>query len=68
MNIIETRNRLVQSRIEAGVSQCEIAKRMNCSQALVSRFELLDSVGWKSLTDYAAALGITLDIVIKEKS
>jgi len=64
MSIMEARDYLVRKRIEAGLSQSDVARMRQCSQVFISKFETGDSVGWNALEAYASALGVKLSIEI----
>lgn len=56
---------LIQAREKSGLSQSEIAKRMNTKQSVVARLESADgNPTIKTLSRYAEALGGHLEISI----
>lgn len=59
--------KLVRARLEAGLSQAEVAERMGTQPPAISRIESPDSKhspSLRTLQKYAAAVGCELDIRI----
>ena len=54
--------KLIQARIQAGMSQKEVAKRMSSSQPTVARLESGHRPSLKSLQLYAKAVDMKLEI------
>lgn len=65
MNIIETRDQLVELRKLLGITQQEMAQRMNVGQNAISMIENRPSVGWHALENYALCLDKKLVITIE---
>jgi transcriptional regulator with XRE-family HTH domain len=62
-------NKLINLRIEQGLSQLEIANRMQTSQSHVWRIEARKiHPRWKDIAKYADALGFTADVNFMVKS
>lgn len=56
-----------EKRIEKGLSQAEVAKRLNISQVAYGRYELgIREVGVELIFDIADALGIDADEFFRE--
>ncbi|MBF0137679.1 MAG: helix-turn-helix domain-containing protein [Magnetococcus sp. DMHC-1] len=53
---------LIQARVDAGLSQQEIAERMGTSQPTVARLESGHKPSLKSLERYAKAVGMKVQI------
>lgn len=65
---IDTLADLVVIRLEKNMSQKEIAKKMNISQARVAAIESVESTPTlKTLAKYADALGVRIDMRISDK-
>lgn len=61
----QLRRKLVALRQEAGLTQEQLAKRLNTSKSNISRLESVNSSispKLSTIEDYAAALGYTLEI------
>ncbi|CDF65972.1 helix-turn-helix transcriptional regulator [Campylobacter sp. faydin G-24] len=61
--LFEIKKRLVRARLDAGLSQTDIAKLMNVSQSVVARFEGSADADFKfsTLQNYVAACGLKFD-------
>ena len=57
---------LYTARDKAGLSQSQLAKKMGMLQPAVSRIENAANLSLKSLADYLAACGCTIEIKVKK--
>lgn len=51
---------LIKARVNAGITQAELAKRLGVSQPAVAKIESGKNVGIKTLKRYAKAMGYSL--------
>ncbi|MFZ3048734.1 MAG: helix-turn-helix transcriptional regulator [Desulfatirhabdiaceae bacterium] len=51
---------LIKARVNAGINQAELAKRLGVSQPAVAKIEFGNNVGIKTLKRYAKAMGYSL--------
>ena len=65
--IFEIKKQLIQARLKKGLTQEEVAKRMNTSKSNISRLESLNSKyvpNLMTLLKYANALGCKIDFKV----
>lgn len=56
---------LIRARMEAGLTQAQVAEKMGISQPRVAQFESGRNLTIKSLVGYATAVGKTLNLQIR---
>lgn len=56
-------------RLERGIKQTEIARRMGCSVTFVQALEYRHDVDrrWSTVLAYAEAVGVTINVTVGEK-